>query len=167
MRRVLDWVDARPDWTFFGVLYLARWVCVGAVWPLQMVLVTRIYQGEQPDLLQENMDHLAVLVVLFFLLLIAAPLVETLFECALPHWVFSKFRAMPARPWGFIMVATLLMTVLHPIATAPATVVTGAFLGYCYAHYAPSSRLRAILFTTLFHAGINAVGFLLLALSLL
>jgi len=43
--------------------------------------------------------------------------------------------------------------------------ITGAFLAYCYAHFAAVCTWRAIIATAAFHAAINVVGFATLATS--
>jgi hypothetical protein len=45
------------------------------------------------------------------------------------------------------------------------SLVTGGFLGYTYAHFAPAGFTQAFLHTSAFHAGINLVGFILIALA--
>ena len=70
------------------------------------------------------------------------------------------------RPWGFVIIAAVMMTLLHagawPAAIIP-SFVKGAFLGYTYGHFAPSGFRQAFLHTSIFHACINLVGCILIA----
>ena len=52
------------------------------------------------------------------------------------------------------------MVLLHPLTPVVITFafVTGSFLAYVYAHFAPQSRFKAFLHTAVFHAAINVVG---------
>ncbi|MCX5771723.1 MAG: hypothetical protein NTZ09_15840 [Candidatus Hydrogenedentes bacterium] len=137
-------------------LWLARWVII---LPLAFLL------GDKPPTISPS-----AMPALFVGALILSPVVETLLECTLVYqlgkWFFWKKGPRPSRPWGFIVAAALMMTVLHPINSSPLSFTTGAFLGYCYAHFAAHSRLRAFAFTTLYHTGINTVGVTLVALKL-
>jgi hypothetical protein len=103
---------------------------------------------------------------LFIGLVLVPPVLETLLECSLPYWVFSKVRDYrhhrPRWCWGFIATSAFLMVLLHPMlgAILP-SFITGAFLACCYAHFAPVGVGRAILATSIFHAAINVVGWTL------
>jgi hypothetical protein len=104
---------------------------------------------------------------LFVGLVVVPPLIETLVECTGPYWLFSRLRGYrrnrPKRCWGFIVVSASMMALLHPILAAlmPAF-VTGAFLAYCYQHFAPVGIWRAIAGTWAFHGAINLVGWTML-----
>jgi FtsH-binding integral membrane protein len=55
------------------------------------------------------------------------------------------------------------MGILHPVAASiPYALVTGAFLGYCYAHFAAKSTSAAVFATAAFHGAINLVGWTML-----
>jgi len=55
------------------------------------------------------------------------------------------------------------MAVLHPVlgAVLP-SLITGAFLAYCYAHFARRNAWQAVLATTIFHGAINIVGWIMI-----
>jgi hypothetical protein len=101
---------------------------------------------------------------------VLAPVLETLTECLLPYWIMRKLNLIPAagRAWGFVAVSAILMALLHftawPAALLP-SLITGAFLGYTFAHFAPNNFGQAFLHTALFHAAINLVGWIQLALN--
>ena len=56
------------------------------------------------------------------------------------------------------------MALLHFPYALPCGFVTGAFLAYCYAHFAVRSQWLAFVAAALYHAAINLVGFVLLGL---
>jgi hypothetical protein len=102
-------------------------------------------------------------IILFAIIVIIDPLLETLLECSLPFFILSlihrKNGKLPARPWLFIIISAMLMALLHPmLAAILPSLITGLFLAYCYAHFANRSFGSAILYTTAFHAAINIVG---------
>lgn len=102
-------------------------------------------------------------VLLFNMIVIISPLLETLFECSLPFFVLSllyrKKGKLPARPWLFVIISALLMVLLHPMPAAVVpSFVTGFFLAYCYGHFASRGFGYAVMYTTAFHAAINIVG---------
>jgi len=92
-------------------------------------------------------------------------------ECMLPYFVLSRVRPhrgkMPARQWDFVLVSASLMVLFHPtLAALVPSLITGAFLAYCYAHFARRSAGKAILATTVFHGAINIVGWVMLMISI-
>ncbi|MBK8100037.1 MAG: hypothetical protein IPK26_23285 [Planctomycetes bacterium] len=114
-------------------------------------------------------------------LLLIEPALETLVECSVPWLVLQALmpglvgsrarrrvrggrRAGSPKPWPFVAVAAVVMVLLHPLepVTMLPTAVTGGFLGHTYGHFAPRSHVAAFVATTVFHAGINAVGFAVL-----
>ncbi|MHC4215206.1 MAG: hypothetical protein ACYSWP_17735 [Planctomycetota bacterium] len=105
-------------------------------------------------------------VLLFSYIVILGPLLETLIECSLPYFVLSmlnrKKGGLQIRPWLFIFISAMLMVVTHPIQAVVGTFITGAFLAYCYAHFAFRSFGYAVLYTTGFHAAINYIGWTIL-----
>lgn len=107
--------------------------------------------------------------VLLLGFLVIAPVLETLVECLLPYAIMNRLGRIPSgrRAWGFIGVSAVLMALWHlsawPAAIVP-SLITGAFLAYTFAHFAPESRSRAFLHTWAFHAGINLVGWTLLTI---
>jgi len=62
-----------------------------------------------------------------------------------------------------IVTSAFIMVLLHPMlgAILPSS-ITGAFLAYCYPHFAPSGARKVILATSIFHAAINLVGWTIL-----
>ena len=97
--------------------------------------------------------------------LVVAPTLETLIECGLPYWVMRRWLKVPTHsPWPFVSVSALVMVVLHPLTPVVIVMafITGSFLAYVYAHFAPSSHAKAFLHTAVFHAGINLVGWTML-----
>lgn len=158
LTRLLHWLDARKAWQFLCLLYLTRWVALIPV----IVLGRFVFTGAQRQaaLAPEQWSQGSAL-GLFLGLVIVPPLLETLLECSLPYWLMKKLGIghSPGRAWKFVFVSACLMMVLHPMLAAllPAF-VTGAFLAYCYAHFAPAGIPKAILATAAFHGGINLVG---------
>jgi hypothetical protein len=157
LRSALDWLDRQNGGVFWAVLYLARWpVIVPVVW-LQVLLASLLMSGA--DKAVTLRPHVVMLVL--------PPILETLIECTLPYWVLSGLKRLGAgRPWGFILISGGVMALLHWPFALPCGFVTGVFLAYCYAHFAPRSRWLAFGATALYHAAINAVGFVLLLLGL-
>ena len=160
--RLLDWLDTRNAWQFLGLLYLARWVALIPVIVLEQVVFTGAQT--QAASMPEQWRHGSPL-GMFLGLVIFPPLLETLVECSLPYWLIGKLwvSRRSGRAWGFILVSAFVMAVLHAMLAAllPAS-ITGAFLAYCYAHFAPSSISKAILATAGFHGAINLVGWTML-----
>lgn len=154
-RRWLDWLDHRHGLVFWIVLYLARWPVIIPVSWLQGLLASLFLSIDQANgTLQPNVGTL-----------IFPPLLETLIECALPYWVLSRMKRIPAgRPWGFILISGGIMALLHFPYALPCGFVTGVFLAYCYAHFSARSQWLAFGATALYHAAINVVGFVLLGL---
>lgn len=157
LRRWLDRLDALPPVRFTVALYLLRWLAIA---PLMIMLPS--------DASSETMERLRTMHVLDAAvgLLIGAPLFETLIECLLPYLVLQlalrRTRyAGCRRHWPFIALSALIMVAVHPLEprTITATAITGSFLAYTFAHFAPTSRGRAFLATSVFHAAINLVGF--------
>lgn len=161
--RLLNWLDNRDDWTFVGILYLLRWPIVIFLGYLQGMLAEALRLDVQTGMPDVPLG----LFLLFVMLILVAPCLETLLECALPYWIMSRKRRMPRRPWLFVTISACIMLVLHPLIAAPTTFVTGVFLACCYARCAASSSWRAIGFTCLFHAGINAVGWIGIATGII
>ena len=164
---ILDWIDDRSAWQFVTILYAARWVALVPIMALSHFVFTQSQKSAAS--IPEEWTKGSPL-GLFLGLVVIPPLLETLVECSLRYWVISRIRDYrtnrPKRCWGFIAVSACVMTVLHPILAAllPAF-ITGAFLAYCYAHFASSSIWRAVLATTLFHGAINFVGWSMIVLS--
>ena len=160
----LAFLDRRSAGQFVAILYAARWIALAPVMVLSHFLLTegQKHASAMPDQWRDGSP-----LGLFLGLVVVPPILETLLECSLPYWVFSKVRDYlhnrPKRCWGFIVTSAFIMVLLHPMlgAILP-SFITGAFLAYCYAHFAPSGVLKAILATSIFHAAINLVGWTML-----
>jgi hypothetical protein len=58
------------------------------------------------------------------------------------------------------------MALVHPmLAAILPSLITGAMLAYCYAHFAIRGAGQAILATTVFHGAINIVGWTIIVIS--
>jgi hypothetical protein len=58
------------------------------------------------------------------------------------------------------------MALFHPMLPAILpSLITGAFLAYCYAHFAEKGVGQAILATIGFHGAINIVGWTMIIMS--
>ena len=163
LAELLDRVDQRRDWHFLAILYVCRWIVL-----LPYTAIVRLVSGEVPA---EDIELASLgITVLFVVMVIVGPLLETFVECTLPYSILRRLRktALPPRPWGFVFASALIMVALHPylIALYP-TVVTGVFLAYCYAHFVVRGAIWAIAYTTAFHAAINIVGWTMLVVSAL
>jgi len=164
IERLLDWLDQRNPFQFVGILYIARWVALVPVLAIEHFALTEAQRAAAsvPESLKE-----VPLPALFISVVVVAPLVETLLECSLPYLILSRIRdyarSRPRRCWGFVVISACVMVVLHPVlgALLPA-LVTGAFLAYCYAHFAATNAWKAIFATAVFHAAINLVGWAML-----
>jgi hypothetical protein len=144
-------INALPDWQFTGTLYLLRWA---VLLPLTLALWPFSSRG---DAFHGEGDPSGYLIPF----LIVAPTLETLIECSLPYWVMHRLLGWNRRtPWPFVVVSAMLMVLLHPLTPIVITFafVTGSFLAYVYAHFAPQSHVQAFLHTAVFHAGINIIG---------
>jgi hypothetical protein len=154
-RKSLDWLDRQPGFVFWLVLYLTRWPVIIPVSWLQGLLGSLFLGAAEMEMTLK--PHVGMLVF--------PPLLETFIECTLPYWILSRMkRIRPGRPWGFICISGIIMALLHFPYALPCGFVTGVFLAYCYAHFAARSQWRAFAATALYHAAINAVGFVLLSL---
>lgn len=165
--RWLDRLDALGAVRFTLTLYAVRWVVL-----LPMLGVLFIV-GPSSAARQAAQAHAETdLSVRAFQLLLAAPVVETLAECYAPYLILllffgSRRNISWKRPWFFVWISALIMVLVHPLhwtIIIPAA-VTGVFLAYTYAHFAPKSLGLAFLATTIFHSGINLVGFVSFWLS--
>ena len=154
MNALLDRVDGLSPWRFTVTLYLLRW----------LVLLPYLIASGGPTMSESHVSFDVTTVHLLLAFLVLAPVMETLLECAVPYWIFAKAGAMAVgrRPWQFVAVSALLMGLMHlgawPSALLP-SLVTGGFLAYTYGHFARDGLGQAVLHTCIFHAAINAVGF--------
>jgi hypothetical protein len=152
----LDWLDRQNDVVFFVVLYFVRWPVVLSLSALQSIFV-RALVGDKA--MESFLPSNAL--VAFLVMVVAYPIIETPLECSLPYWFLKKLDKINApRPWLFIFVSAALMGFLH--CGLPLSLVTGLFLGYCYAHYAGKSQGLALGCTVLFHAAINLTGWVMM-----
>jgi hypothetical protein len=156
MNNILDRLDRLSPWAFTGSLYLARWAVI-----IPISWASRLFGGTSG-----NVTANASAGVLLFGWIFLSPLLETVIECAIPYWLMRKARKVSAvnRPWGFVAVSAVIMALLHmagwPVAILPA-LATGGFLAYTYGHFAVHGLGSAVLHTSLFHAAINIVGWVL------
>ena len=104
---------------------------------------------------------------LLLLLVLVMPLVETLLECLLPHWILSKITRRMHRGGLFIFVSASLMAILHLVSLLAVVnaFITGAFIASVYWHAHRRGHGAAILHATVFHAAINLVGWVMLVVS--
>jgi hypothetical protein len=154
---ILNRLDILSPWAFTGVLYIMRWI---VIIPLSFILA-QLSTSPQP--VEFNGSRLG----LFIGFIIISPFFETLIECALPYGVMRMFNIIPhgKRPWTFVCISAGMMALLHffawPLAIMP-SLATGAFLAYIYGHFAPHSFGYALLHTSVFHAAINIIGWLMI-----
>jgi len=165
--KTLDWVDQRKPLQFLAILYVARWIVVAPLFPLNRILFSsETLEKGSVEASQFSQGP----VLLLFIFVILAPLIETLIECLLPYFIVSRVRnyrdSRPERCWGFIAISACAMGVYHPMLSAivPA-LITGTFLAYCYAHFAEKSIWQAILATIGFHGAINLVGWAIVVMQ--
>ena len=154
-------MNKRKGWVFVIILYIARFHVLMPIMILNRFIFTDAQQAAAS--LPEGLNN-ANPAILFLALVVVSPLIETLVECTLPYLVISYIRDYrynrPKRCWGFVAISACVMALLHPmLAAILPSLITGAFLAYCYAHFATRSAGQAILATTVFHSGINMVGF--------
>jgi hypothetical protein len=162
LTRFLDWLDRQNGVVFFIVLWLVRWPLVLPVAGLQQLLAQAL--GGTSEVEFDGNQY--ALVMIFFSFVIFAPVIETLVECTLPYAIMMRGgRPRPPRPWRFILVSALVMAVLHLPYAFPAGFVTGAFIAYCYGHFAPQGQPKAFFVAAAYHAAINITGFAMLLLS--
>jgi hypothetical protein len=154
----MAWLDSLSDWRFTGTLYLIRWAIVV---PLSLLLSPL---ATSADAFQADGNPWAYLIPF----LVVAPALETLAECSLPYWLMYRVLKLRRQSdWPFVVVAATIMVLLHPLTPVVVVMafITGAFLGYVYAHFARYSQGKAFLHTATFHAAINAVGWVMLLLN--
>ncbi|MGA2035049.1 MAG: hypothetical protein ABSG68_22600 [Thermoguttaceae bacterium] len=148
-----------------AILYVVRWiVLVPLGWLVDLMFAPA--QISDASISIGEMNPLAF----FLVAVVIDPPLETVVECALPYsvisWIRNYRQKRPKRCWGYVAISACVMAVLHPvIAALPFSLITGAFLAYCYAHFAPISTWRAIFATAAFHAAINLVGWVTLVIS--
>lgn len=164
--KLLDWLDRRDSCHFIIMLYVFRWIVLIPILVLDAFLLNEAQSGAAS--MPNEWSELTP-IGLFLGLVIVPPLLETIIECTIPFWIFARVRnyqqMRPVRCWGFITVSACIMAMLHPmIAAIVPAFITGGFLAYCYAHFAPRSIWKAILATFVFHAAINMVGWSILVL---
>jgi hypothetical protein len=103
--------------------------------------------------------------VVFVLMLIAAPLVETLLLQALPIFIVRLLRGSLRTQ---ILVSALIFALLHlpeGLGTGiSAGVVGGLYFAFAYAHWRTKSRWQAFWVTAGSHAIHNGIAFVLLVL---
>lgn len=157
--RCFNRLDSRPAWQFLGILYIARWSLIIPYMIAEEFILA--YDQVWVDMSSKLAEINPAL--LFLLVVVISPLLETLFECSLPLFVLSlihrKKGRLPTRPWLFIIISAILMTLLHPVMAAivPAF-ISGVFFAYCYAHFAHRGLRYAVMYTIAFHGAVNIIG---------
>jgi hypothetical protein len=151
-------LDGMSPWGFTGTLYCVRWFIILPI----AFMVDLIFPSSKATLQGAQVNILGGLLI--------APVLETLLECAAPYWFMRKLGYIPTnkRAWVFVSVSGLLMALLHagawPAAILP-SFMTGGFLAYTYAHFAPMGFAQAFTHTSAFHAAINIIGCILIAIA--
>jgi Type II CAAX prenyl endopeptidase Rce1-like len=141
------------------------WALTAAIWILRWLVILPINwaHNRMGDDGATKLTFSGNLFLLFLLLVLVAPLLETLIECSLPYGILSHFM-QPVPPLIFIIASSFCMTVLHlvsPMAMIDA-LITGAFIAWVYALAVRRGHDQAILHAMTFHAAINLVGWLTL-----
>jgi hypothetical protein len=153
------WLHTLPGWQFTLVLYLLRWAIV-----LPLGFLVQPFATSTDHVQVSSGDPVSFL--LFGVLL--DPLIETLLECSLVYIVLhSILRVSTYRVRPFVFCSAIAMVLLHPLTPVVSifAFITGSFLAYVYAHFAPINHIRAIKHTAAFHMGINLVGWVLMLLQ--
>lgn len=154
---ILNRLDLLSPWTFTGILYIVRWIVIipsNYIFPLFMT---------SSGVVEFNTSAVVLLVGFIFI----SPFCETMIECTLPYLVMRMCNKIPLgkRPWSFVGISAGIMALLHinawPLAIIP-SLITGTFLAYTYGHFAPRSFGHALLHTSVFHAAINIIGWLMI-----
>jgi hypothetical protein len=143
-------LNPRWDWVLTGELWVGRWLII---LPLNWLAPEK---GQPVGV--EAFTNIN-LFSLFVLLVIAAPIIETLLECSLPYWILSRFMRPVFAPI-FIIISAVMMAALHlvsPMAVVNA-LITEAFIAGVYALAARRGQLDAFVHATTFHSAINLVG---------
>ncbi|HEX4414337.1 MAG TPA: hypothetical protein VH107_11960 [Lacipirellulaceae bacterium] len=156
---LLTRINRLPGWQFTLTLYLLRWAIVI---PLGYLLNPTSSATDRAQL--QNVD----LTNFFLTGVLLDPLVETVVECSLVYIVLhSILRVSTQRVLPFVFCSAMAMVLLHPLTPIVFTFafITGLFLAYVYAHFAPINHIRAIKHTAAFHAGINLVGWAMMWLQ--
>lgn len=158
--RSLDWLDRQDALAFFVVLYLARWpIIIPVGWFQQLFAVYVLGGSSELEPLKANPG------VMFVNMVILAPLLWIFIECTVPYWVRNLLSPeRPQRPWGFICASALIMALASLPYAFPCGFVTGAFLAYCYGHFARHNQWVGFLGATTYLAAINVIGWTVLCL---
>lgn len=105
--------------------------------------------------------------VLFVVIVVVAPLLETLLFQALPVFIARKCRTTLKTQ---IIVATIVFAVMHLAegiaAFVAAGIIGGAYFGFAYAFWRQSSRSKAFWVTAGGHSIHNAIAFVLLLVEM-
>jgi len=164
--RWFNWLDSKPAWQFLSILYALRWLLLTPYMIAEEFIIAddQVWIDMSSKLAEINPA------LLFLLVVVISPLLETLVECSLPFfvlsWIHRKKGRLPTRPWLFVIISAILMTLLHPVmaAVVPAF-ISGAYLAYCYSHFAPRGLRYAVIYTTAFHGAVNIVGWITIVLG--
>ena len=142
------------DWARTGVLWAVRWVVI-----LPFNWLMSKLNGDGGTAANVSGD----LLVLFLILIVGPPLVETVVECVLPYTILRKLRGS-APGVLFIITSAALMSLLHLISLIAIldSAITGAFIAFVYAAAARRGQKIAFVHAFSFHSAINLIGWLML-----
>ncbi len=165
----LDWLDQRKPLEFIAILYLVRWALIFPASALGSLLFSDAALKAASVPREELLARFGALGLLVAFTVLS-PLAETLIMCTVPYtifaWVFKYGRNRPERAWTFVLVSALMMVGFSPIpGSILFSFITGAFVAYSYAHFAPLGARKAILAAAGFLAAINVVGWTFIVLS--
>jgi hypothetical protein len=152
------WLNSLPDWKFTATLFALRWLII-----LPLAALLSPWTSDADAFRAEGGPWRYLIPFL-----VVAPTLETLIECTLPYWLLHGWLKLSRRSvWPFVVVSATVMVLLHPLTPMVAVMafITGAFLAYVYAHFAPQGGVKAFLHTAVFHAAINLVGFTMILIS--
>jgi hypothetical protein len=160
-RTLLDRLDEKSPFQFVALLYLVRFAVL-----LPMLAISNLILGEAAtgtDFRTQGWSNNRPAWAFLFMI-VWFPVLETIVECLLPYLLlYRRAVSRPHRPWGFVLISAALMAALHAdLASILPSLVTGAFLAYCFAHFANNGLGKAVIATAGFHAAINLIGWVVL-----
>lgn len=151
-QRVHIWLLSLPDLQLLGALFVGRALLVAP-------LLGAFYFGNigAPDI-PSNFQRFAGSPIFLGYVLLVAPMLETLFECSLPHVILKG--GIATYPWVFATVSATLMVIVHPLGMVSVfPLLTGLALAYCYLLFLQRrGPTLAFIATCAFHAAINLAG---------
>ena len=155
--RFHNWLRALPDAQLWVALFICR-ACI-LMPPLAIFYFGKLEVAATP---QDFVSRFHSPVFLVYVLL-AAPVLETLFECSLPHLILKT--RVKRQPWLFAILSAVLMVAIHPFGPASVfPLLTGLLIAYCYLLFLQRYSARiTFAVTASLHIAINLAG---LAISL-